>query len=161
MAPSSEKLEPLDKTQLATAQQGWLRGGGEMGARIREFDWANTSLGPVETWPQGLRSAVSIMLPSKAQIIMFWGPELVTLYNDAYIPVFGSKHPWALGKPGRECWSEIWDDVLGPLFSGVQESGESFHARDRLFLIERFGYLEETYFDVSYDPIRDESGAVG
>src|SRR5262245_35518865 len=161
MAPSLEKQEAAGKTEPVVLQHNWLRGGGEMGARIREFDWAKTSLGPLETWPQSLRSAVSILLASKTQIIMFWGPELVTLYNDAYIPVFGAKHPWALGKPGREGWSEIWDEVLGPLFRGVQESGESFHARDRLFLIERFGYLEETYFDVSYDPIRDESGAVG
>src|SRR5262245_33651151 len=161
MAPSLEKQEAAGKTEPVVLQHNWLRGGGEMGARIREFDWAKTSLGPLETWPQSLRSAVSILLASKTQIIMFWGPELVTLYNDAYIPVFGAKHPWALGKPGREGWSEIWDEVLGPLFRGVQESGESFHARDRLFLVERFGYLEETYFDVSYDPIRDESGGVG
>src|SRR5688572_16340800 len=71
----------------------FLAGGGEMGARIREHDWAATSLGSVEAWPQSLRSAVSILLPSRAQIVLFWGPELNAIYNDAYAPVFGAKHP--------------------------------------------------------------------
>ncbi len=63
----------------------WLTGGGETGQLIRDYDWSQTSLGPIESWPQSLRSAVSILLPSKAQIAMFWGPDLVTLYNDAYL----------------------------------------------------------------------------
>jgi signal transduction histidine kinase len=136
-------------------------GGGEMGARIRAFDWATTSLGPVEHWPQSLRSAISILLPSRAQIILFWGPEFVALYNDAYRPVFGAKHPWALGRPARECWSEVWETVLRPLFEGVMRTGEAFWAEDLQFIVERHGYSEETYFDVSYDPVRDESGGVG
>ncbi len=73
----------------------FLAGGGEMGARIRAMDWARTPLGAVEVWPQSLRSALSILLPSKAQIVLFWGDDLVTLYNDAYRPVFGAKHPGA------------------------------------------------------------------
>ena len=77
----------------------FLAGGGEMGGRIREHDWSATPLGPVETWPQSLRSAVSILLPSRAQIVLFWGPEFIAIYNDAYAPVFGAKHPWALGGP--------------------------------------------------------------
>src|SRR5690348_14744418 len=93
----------------------WLLGGGEMGARIRAHDWASTPVGPPNHRPQSLRSAVSILLPSKAQIVLFWGPELIAIYNDAYAPVFGSKHPWALGRPARECWSEVWQ-VIGPLF---------------------------------------------
>jgi signal transduction histidine kinase len=135
-------------------------GGGEMGARMRAFDWASTPLGPVERWPQSLRSAVSILLPSKAQIILFWGPEFVALYNDAYRPVFGAKHPSALGQPARVCWSEVWD-VLQPLFEGVMRTGEAFWAQDLRFYLARHGYPEETYFDVSYDPVRDESGDVG
>ena len=91
----------------------------------------------------------------------FLGPDLIALYNDAYSPVLGIKHPWALGRPARECWSEIWDDLLGPLFKNVIAMGESFWAKDHLFLLGRHGYVEETYFDVSYDPIRDESGQVG
>ncbi len=132
-----------------------------MGELIRSMDWSKTPLGPMESWPQSLRSAVSILLPSKAQIVLFWGPDLIALYNDAYSPVLGIKHPWALGRPARECWSEIWDDLLGPLFENVIETGESFWAKDHQFFLERHGYIEETYFDVSYDPIRDESGQVG
>jgi len=134
-------------------------GGGEMGARMRALDWSAT-LGPVERWPQSLRSAISILLPSRAQIILFWGPDFITLYNDAYRPVFGGKHPWALGRPARECWSEI-RDVLGPLLEGVVRTGEPFWAQDHPFFIERHGYREETYFDVSYDPVRVEDGSVG
>ena len=85
----------------------FVRGGGEMGARMRALDWATTPIGPPDTWPQSLRSTVSMLLPSKAQIVLFWGPEFTVLYNDAYRPVFGAKHPAALGLPGREAWSEI------------------------------------------------------
>ncbi len=138
----------------------WLVGGGELGALIRAKDWAATPLGAIDDWPQSLRSAVSILLPSKAQIVVFWGPELVAIYNDAYRPVFGSKHPTALGKPARQAWSEIWD-VLEPLLGGVVNDGEAFWGKDLLFALERHGYAEETYFDVSYDPVRDETGKVG
>src|SRR5579872_2275667 len=139
----------------------FLRGGGEMGARMRAMDWARTPLGPIESWPQSLRSPLSMLLPSKAQIVLFWGPEFIVFYNDAYRPVFGAKHPDALGRPGREAWSEIWDEMLHELLAGVVRTGEAFWASDLLFTIERHGFREETYFDVSYDPIRIESGDVG
>ena len=132
-----------------------------MGARMRELDWSNTPLGAVTEWPQSLRSTVSMLLPSKAQIVLFWGPEFSVLYNDAYRPVFGAKHPRALGLPGREAWSEIWDSVLHELLAGVVRTGEAFWAKDLMFEIERHGFPEETYFDVSYDPVRVESGEVG
>ena len=143
------------------ATEAVLAGGGELGARMRALDWAATPLGAVDTWPQSLRSVVSMLLPSKAQIILFWGPEFVVLYNDAYRPVFGAKHPDALGRPGREAWSEIWDTLLHDLLAGVVRTGEAFWAQDLLFVIERHGFVEETYFDVSYDPVRVESGGVG
>jgi len=131
-----------------------------MGSRIRAFEWSKSSLGPTEKWPQSLRSVLSMMLPSKAQIVLFWGPEFVVLYNDAYRPVFGAKHPEALGMPGRQAWSEIWETMLHGLLEGVVSTGEAFWAKDLMFPIERYGFLEETYFDVSYDPVRDESGRV-
>ena len=139
----------------------FLAGGGEMGARLRQLDWSKTPLGATEKWPQSLRSTVSMLLPSRAQIALFWGPEFVTIYNDAYRPVFGAKHPSALGQPGRVAWSEIWDTQLHGLLDGVVRTGEAFWARDLLFELERHGFVEETYFDVSYDPVRVESGAVG
>ena len=99
--------------------QTFLHGGGEMGSRMRAMDWSRTILGPADTWPQSLRSTLSMLLPSKAQIILFWGPEFVVFYNDAYRPVFGAKHPQMLGRAGREAWSEIWDTVLHDLLTGV------------------------------------------
>lgn len=136
-------------------------GGGEMGELIRGLDWSKTPLGPIESWPQSLRSALSILLPSKAQIALFWGEDLITLYNDAYRPVFGAKHPHALGKPIRDSWEELWRAGLKEIFDGVLTTGEAFWAEDRPFFMERYGYLEETYFGVSYDPVRDEAGRVG
>ena len=143
------------------AAHSFMAGGGEMGARIRALDWSETPLGPSTRWPQSLRSALSILLPSKAQIALCWGEQFITLYNDAYLPVFGAKHPRALGKPISEAWDELWRAGLKELFEGVVETGEAFWARDRPFFMERYGYVEETYFDVSYDPVRDESGRVG
>jgi signal transduction histidine kinase/CheY-like chemotaxis protein len=151
----------MTRPSVNPSQLTFLAGGGEMGARMREMDWSSTPLGPPHTWPQSLRSTVSMLLPSKAQIVLFWGSEFTVLYNDAYRPVFGAKHPDALGRPGGQAWSEIWDSQLHPLLQGVVQTGEAFWARDLLFEIERYGFLEETYFDVSYDPVRVESGTVG
>ncbi len=122
-----------------------------LGARIRSLDWSQTPLGPIDAWPQSLRSAVSILLPSKAQIALFWGERFITLYNDAYRPVFDVKHPEALGKPISQAWDELWRAGLDGLFAGVIDSGDAFWARDRPFFMERHGYLEETFFDVSDD----------
>jgi signal transduction histidine kinase/DNA-binding response OmpR family regulator len=132
-----------------------------MGERMRALDWSATPVGGPEQWPQSLRSTLSMLLPSRAQIILFWGPEFVVFYNDAYRPVFGAKHPQMLGRPGREAWSEIWDGTLHDLLAGVVRTGEAFWARDMRFELDRYGFLEETYFDVSYDPVRVESGDVG
>ena len=134
--------------------------GGEMGRRMLELDWASTSLGPPGHWPEALRNAVGTMLASRAQIVIFWGPDYCALYNDAYIATMGSKHPGYLGRPGREMWAEAWG-VLQKLFDGVVSADKSFWAADHLFMLERYGFLEETYFDISYDPIRTADGAVG
>ena len=152
------KKPPIDPSQLT-----FLAGGGEMGVRMREMDWSASALGPPPAWPQSLRSTVSMLLPSKAQIILFWGPQFSVLYNDAYRPVLGAKHPDALGRPGHEVWSEIWEAQVGlhALLDGVVRTGEAFWGRDLLFVLERHGFPEDTYFDVSYDPVRIESGSVG
>jgi signal transduction histidine kinase/DNA-binding response OmpR family regulator len=134
--------------------------GGEMGRRMLELDWSATPLGPPAQWPDELSNAVATMLASRAQIILFWGPEYSALYNDAYIVTMGSKHPDYLGRPGREMWSEAWS-VLQDLFDGVVTADESYWASDYLFMLERYGFLEETYFDISYDPIRTADGSVG
>ena len=99
-----------------------LAGGGQMGARMRAMDWSTTPLGPVEQWPQSLRSAISICLGSRFPIAIYWGPQLTLLYNDAWAPVPAERHPWALGRPAREVWSDIWE-VVGPQFRRVIASG--------------------------------------
>ncbi|GAB4091315.1 PAS domain-containing sensor histidine kinase [Flaviaesturariibacter terrae] len=136
----------------------FLKGGGEMGRLIRNTDWANTSLGRPEDWPVGLQTTVSILLNSQFPMFIWWGPELITIYNDSYIPIAGEKHPKLLGQSGKEGWSEIWND-LGPLVDSVF-GGTSTWSEDQLLLINRRGYVEETYFTFSYSPVLDGEGQV-
>ncbi len=137
-----------------------LSGGGEMGAAIRAVNWAATPLGPVVNWPQSLRTSVGIGLDSSFAILIWWGPDLLMLYNDAYRQILGAKHPSALGSAGRDVWPEIWD-TIGPLLQGVLETGTATRSDDLSLLLQRNGYPEECYFTFSYSPIRDESGGVG
>ena len=135
-----------------------LSGGGEMGALMRATDWSQTPFGPVETWPQSLRTAVSIMLESRFAMVVAWGPDFRFLYNDRYRPVLGSKHS-ALGKACRDIFPEVWP-VIGPEFERVRR-GEAFAIDDWYLPLERNGYPENCWFTLSYSPIRDESGGVG
>ncbi|MGZ6143556.1 MAG: ATP-binding protein, partial [Myxococcales bacterium] len=132
---------------------------GEMAARVATHDWSRTSLGPMSSWPQSLRTAAGICLDSGFPMLVCWGPDLVMLYNDGYIPVLGVKHPAALGQPLLECWSEI-REMLRPMFQGVIESGRAVYASDLMFPLGRRGFTEECYFTFSYSPIRDESERV-
>jgi signal transduction histidine kinase len=124
-----------------------------MGRRMAEMDWASSPLGPPGEWPDELVTAVATMLASGAQIMIFFGPEYCALYNDAYIPVTGSKHPDFLGQPARAMWAETYS-LLEDLFGRVHRTGSAYFATDHQFMVERHGFLEETYFDISYDPIR-------
>jgi PAS domain S-box-containing protein len=142
------------------ASHGFLAGGGEMGRLMRSHDWASTPLGAVERWPQSLRTSVSTCLNSRFAILIWWGKDLVMLYNEAYTPILGSKHPKSLGSPGKEVWPEIWH-IIGPMLEGVLERGEATWSDDLLLELDRDGYPEECYFTFSYSPIRDESGGVG
>ncbi|MBB3447141.1 MULTISPECIES: PAS domain S-box protein [unclassified Rhizobium] len=121
--------------------------------------WDDSILGPPSEWPACLKATVDIMLPSHAQIVMFWGDQYVALYNDAYAPTIGLRHPRAFGRPAKENWSELWDD-LQPLLDRVLHGGETVSASDRQFYIERHGHPETVYFDISYSPIKDETGSV-
>jgi signal transduction histidine kinase len=128
---------------------------------MRALDWSQTPLGPVESWPQSLQTAVGICLASRFPILLWWGAELTMLYNDGYRPMLGStKHPRAMGHSGRECWSEIWD-VIGPMLEGVLSDGKATWSDDLFLLVDRHGYSEECYFTFSFSPIRDETGGVG
>jgi len=138
----------------------FLAGGGELGAEMRRKDWASTPLGDARFWPQSLRTSVSICLNSRMPVLVWWGPDLLMLYNDAYRQIISGKHPAALGQPGRECWPEIWH-VIGPMLDAVLSRGESTFSEDLMLPLERKGFPEECYFTFSYSPIRDETGRVG
>ena len=140
------------------ARDDFLAGGGECGALARALDWAETPLGPPEQWPQSLRTTLSLLLNSKYPMFVFWGPQLVKIYNDAYRPITGDKHPWAFGRPGPAVWPEIWADIR-PLVERAL-AGEATWSDDLLLFMRRSGFSEEVYFTFSYSPIRDESGGV-
>jgi signal transduction histidine kinase/serine phosphatase RsbU (regulator of sigma subunit) len=136
---------------------GFLSEGGEMGALMRAHDWTRSPLGPPDGWPASLRTAVSICLSSRFPIVLWWGPELVMLYNDPYRPLLADKHPRALGQAADAAFPELWG-VIGPMLRGVVERGEATWSDDQLLPLERSGYLEEAYFTFSYSPVRDEAG---
>jgi signal transduction histidine kinase len=130
------------------------------GEMLLATDWADTPLGPMEGWPQALRIAVSICLNSRFPMFVWWGPELVNIYNDAYVPVLGRRHPQAFGRSALESWSEIWD-VLGPQMEAVMKRGEPTWNERVLLVMERNGFPEETWFTWSYSPIYDDAGGIG
>jgi signal transduction histidine kinase/ActR/RegA family two-component response regulator len=136
----------------------FLAGGGAMGERIRAFPWHETSLGPPEQWPQGLRTALRILLTTQHPIYIFWGPELICFYNDAYSRSLGpEQHPSMLGQPGRSQWPLIWD-VIGPQIEQVMSGrGATWHENQQL-VIERHGRREDIWWTYSYGPI-DEATA--
>jgi two-component sensor histidine kinase len=140
----------------------FLAGGGEMGALTRAFDWSKTSLGAPETWPQSLRVTVRLVLTSLHPMFIFWGPELIQFYNDAYRQTMGpERHPGALGARGRECWDEIWE-IIGPQIEYVMAGkGATWH-EDQLVPVTRHGRREDVWWTYSYGPIdlEDRVGGV-
>lgn len=144
----------------AAFNEEFFAGNGEMAALMRAHDWASTALGPVSEWPQSLKITVNICLNSRFPTVIWWGPDLVMLYNDAYRSILGeSRHPHALGSPGRAIWPEIWP-VIGPMLEGVLADGTATGADDQLLLLERNGHPEETYFTYSHSPVQEEKGQV-
>ena len=137
----------------------FLQGGGEMGQMMRAHDWAATPFGPPESWPQSLRSVVSVCLNSPLLGAVFWGPELLMLYNDAYAPSLADRHPQALGRPVAEVWGEVWE-LVAPPFDHAMKFGEGF-AQERVKLpIVRHGREEITYWNFTASPIRVEDGSI-
>lgn len=137
----------------------FLLGGGEMGAMMRAHDWAATPLGPPESWPQSLRSVVSVCLNSPLLGSVFWGPELLMLYNDAYVPTLADRHPHALGRPVAEVWGDIWD-IVAPPFHHAMETGEGFAQNLVELPMVRRGQHEITYWNITASPIRGEDGSI-
>ena len=132
----------------------------EIGRDLAAVDWMSTPLGPVDGWPQSLRTAVNILLASRFSMWMAWGPELTFFCNAAYRrDTLARKYPWALGRPASEVWAEIWTDI-GPRIERVLSTGEATWDEALMLILERSGYPEETYHTFSYSPLRDEDGQV-
>lgn len=140
-------------------EYAFLHGGGSMGALIRSKDWSQTLLGDISEWPQSLRSAVSICLGASFPVCIYWGEELSLIYNDAWSIIPAQKHPWALGRTAKEVWPELWPRI-GPMFQSVLRDGVSTNSKSELLFMERADYMEETYYDYNFSPIRGEDGKV-
>jgi hypothetical protein len=135
-------------------------GESEMARRMRAFDWSKTDLGPPETWPQNLRIALGICLTSRFPSNVLWGTGLTMFYNDSYISFLGEdKHPAALGRSGREAWSEIWDQI-GPMIEGVLRDGNARWSEDILMFFDRELPKEEAYGAFSFSPVFGVGGEV-
>ncbi|NOK15492.1 hybrid sensor histidine kinase/response regulator [Corallococcus carmarthensis] len=160
-APAPSESETPDARHRAGSEEPFIQHGGEMGALMRAHDWSTNSLGPLEQWPQSLRTSVSTMLRSPYPIILFWGPELRMLYNDPFRPILGAKHPQTLGARGNEALVEEWGQ-LGPLMKRAQDTGEPIYIEDGNVNFARRpgGLREESYFTWSYNPTIGESGEI-
>lgn len=158
---SKESPAQTRPPEVRTNDLSFLSGGGEMGERMRAFDWSTSPVGPPAGWPQSLKTAVSICINSRYPIVLWWGkPAYTMFYNDGYIPILGvTKHPGWLGRSGRECWREIWSTV-GPMLDSVFETGEATWSEDLLLVMDRNIPHEEAYFTFSYSPIHGDGGAV-
>src|ERR1700722_11634721 len=136
-------------------------GSGEMATRMPALYWSKTALGPVEQWPQALRTCVRIVLDSAYPMNICWGPDYINIYNDAYLPSMGAKHPWALGRSARDVVPEVWE-FTKQMFDMVVTQGQPFSAlADQLFPLNRHNYVEEAYFALSVSPIPDDNGRAG
>ena len=135
----------------------FLDGGGELAKAVRAYDWGASVLGPIEAWPPSLKIAVGMMLNSTFPKCIVWGPELITIHNDAFGPILGNKPP-ALGRPFCDVWSEAWEEI-GPIAARAL-AGEATFIEDFPLVVDRHGYPEQAYFTFCYSPIRDEDGVV-
>jgi two-component sensor histidine kinase len=137
----------------------FLQGGGDMGAAMRAFDWSATPLGPPEGWPQTLKTCLRIVLVSRQPMWVWWGPQLIHFYNDAYRVILQQKHPAALGASARDVWKDIWPQIEGRIDAAMR--GEASYSEAELLIMNRSGYPEETYYTFSFSPVPGDDGAIG
>src|SRR5262249_1706565 len=153
---------PPMSVRRSSAGFDFLAGGGEMGALIRSIDWSKTPLGPPGSWSLSLRMMVTFLLANRFPLLLWWGPEYVQIYNAAYRPVPGTKHPQSMGQRARECWPEIWH-IIGPLIDTPFRGGPPTWSEDLALEVHRHGFTEETHFTVAYSPVPDDTvpGGIG
>ena len=147
----SQAQLPLTPDGSPVVNSGQVFGAGEMADRIRQLIWAATPLGPLSSWSDSLFAAINTVLSAPVPMQLFWGPELIVLYNDALIPIMTTKHPAALGQPAHECWSEAWS-IVGPQMATVMAGGGAISFTDVVVPIVRNGKLEDVYWNYSYSP---------
>ena len=154
-------LDALSEKEAPANTFPFLADGGEMGARMRAFDWSGSDVGTPDTWPQPLRTAVRLLLNTGHPMYIFWGAFGSCFYNDAYRRSIGpERHPGSLGQPARQVWDEIWD-IIGPQVEQVMAGrGATWH-ENHLVPITRNGRREDVYWTYSYSPIDDETAPNG
>jgi PAS domain S-box-containing protein len=157
---SAEPTESVKPKSAPFASVDLFAGGGELGALMRTTDWSKTALGPVETWPQNLKTCVRIVLTSRQPMFVWWGDQLINLYNDAYKSIVGGKHPQSLGQPASVVWREIWDQISIRAESAMA-ANEGTYDESLLLIMQRYGYPEETYYTFSYSPVPNDQGGTG
>jgi signal transduction histidine kinase len=148
-------------TPQSKSALNFIAGGGEMGARIRAYDWQSSPIGEPETWAQPLKTSLRLLLSSGHPMFIWWGEHLIQFYNDAYASTLGpERHPSALGQEGQDCWAEIWPEIAPQMEQILTGKGHTWHENQRLF-ITRNGVREEMYWTYSYSPIDDPNSANG
>ena len=146
---------------LAQPIPEFLSNGGEMGELTRAHDWARTPLGTPGQWPEALKTTLRLVLTSHQPMFIWWGPQLIQFYNDAYRQTMGpERHPSALGQPGRACWEEIWP-IIGPQIESVLAGGAATWHEDQLVPVTRHGKREDVWWTYGYSPIQDSGGVRG
>ena len=163
MARTSGRMAGIEQRDpVVTAAAHLFAGPGAMRERCRALDWAATPLGPVETWPVSLRTTVATLLAARHPMILFWGPERVQVYNDAYVPTLGGadRHPAALGMRAADCWTGAVWAIVGPQLDAVVGTGEATWHEDQYVPLPRHGRVEDTYWTYSYGPAYDDAGRV-
>jgi hypothetical protein len=160
MEPRSKMLDFLPRPLTSQHSPDFMAGGGEMGERIRSHDWSRTTLGAARDWPQGLKTAVRIMLASRQPISIWWGSDLTALYNDACRALIGGNHPAGLGQTAPSAWREIWDD-MGPRVEGAIRGNEEGAARPVPLLVERHGRVEEAHYTITFTAMPGDASSTG
>lgn len=160
MLLSIQKIQFLIMHKQQNSAQDLLPGGGDMGSLIRNFDWSQTNIGPLDKWPKSLQTILRLLLASAQPMFVWWGSDLIQFYNDAYRQILGDngKHPLALGQKGKDCWQEIWP-IIHPLILKIFSGFATFN-EDQLIPLFRNGKLEPVYWTFAYTPIHNDAGII-
>lgn len=151
--------DPISRAAQQRSPDPVLGVAGDTHKLLRNTDWAATPLGPISRWPDELTAAVRTVLPSRIPMLLWWGPDLIQVYNEPFTAMLGRKHPRSMGQPAMECWSEIWD-IIGPMAQSVLDGNDPTYSENLLLFLDRHGYVEETYWTFSHSPIRGKDGKV-